>query len=95
MYQDPALTKNVDVSAAGNTPTWNISGLVYLPHSSVTLSGAVSKASAGAQCFELVVDNITINGTGDIFANDTQCAQAGLNQTPGRLPRSAGQLTAM
>jgi Flp pilus assembly protein TadG len=83
MYQDPNLTKNVDISAAGNTPTWNISGLVYLPHSSVTFSGAVSKSSHGVRCFELVVDNVTINGTGSIFANDDQCASAGLAQTQG------------
>jgi Flp pilus assembly protein TadG len=83
IYQDPSLTKNVDISAAGNSPTWNISGLVYLPHSSVTLSGAVNKSSQGQRCFELVVDNLTVNGTGDIFANDDQCAAAGLNQTRG------------
>ena len=83
IYQDPSLTKDVDVSAAGNSPTWNISGLVYLPHSSVTLSGAVNKSSQGLRCFELVVDNLTVNGTGDIFANDDQCAAAGLNQTRG------------
>jgi Putative Flp pilus-assembly TadE/G-like len=83
IYQDPALTKNVDISAAGNSPTWNISGLVYLPHSSVTLSGAVNKSSQGVRCFELAVDNITVNGTGDIFANDDQCKAAGLDQTRG------------
>ena len=83
MYQDPALTSGIDISAAGNSPTWNITGLVYLPHSSVTFSGAVSKASQGQTCFELVVDNVTINGTGSIFANDTQCAAAGLNQIKG------------
>ena len=81
IYQDPNLTTNVDVSAAGNTPTWDISGLVYLPHSSVTLSGAVNKSSNGESCFNLVVDNITINGTGDIYANNDQksCKNAGIN----------------
>jgi hypothetical protein len=83
IYQDPALTKGVDISAAGNSPTWNLSGLVYLPHSSVTLNGAVNKSSQGQTCFELVVDNVTINGTGSIFKNNTQCAAAGLNQTKG------------
>ena len=78
IYQDPNLTTNVDVSAAGNSPTWNISGLVYLPHSSVTFSGAVNKSSRGSYCFAMVVDNITINGTGNIFANDNQCSSAGL-----------------
>jgi Flp pilus assembly protein TadG len=83
IYQNPSLTTNVDISAAGNSPTWNITGLVYLPHSSVTLSGAVSKSSKGATCFDLVMDNLTINGTGSIFANDTQCAAAGLTQPQG------------
>ena len=75
IYQDPSLTDkggNLDLSAAGNSPTWNISGMVYLPNSNVTLSGAVSKASNGASCFGLVVGDLTINGTGYIFANDTQ-----------------------
>ena len=78
IYQDPALTKGVDIAAAGNSPTWNITGLVYLPHASVTLSGAVNKSSNGASCFALVVDNITINGTGDILSKGG-CAAAGLN----------------
>jgi Flp pilus assembly protein TadG len=83
IYQDPALTTNVDISAAGNSPTWNISGLIYLPHSSVTLSGAVNKSSNGSTCFALVVDNITINGTGSIFANDSRCPSGGLTQPRG------------
>jgi len=78
IYQDPALTTGVDISAAGNSPIWDITGLVYLPHSSVTFSGAVNKSSNGASCFALVVDNITINGTGDILAKGG-CAAAGLN----------------
>jgi hypothetical protein len=73
----------VDISAAGNSPTWNISGLVYLPHSSVTLSGAVNKSASGNQCFTMVVDNITLNGTGAIFANDNQCAAQGPTQPKG------------
>jgi Flp pilus assembly protein TadG len=78
IYQDPALTTGVDISAAGGSPTWKISGLVYLPHSSVTFSGAVNSSSNGASCFALVVDNITINGTGEILKTGA-CAAAGLN----------------
>jgi len=78
IYQDPALTTGVDISAAGNSPNWDISGLVYLPHSSVLFSGAVNKSSNGASCFGLVVDNITINGTGEILKTGG-CAAAGLN----------------
>lgn len=83
LYQDPSLSTNVNVSYSGNSPTWNISGLVYLPHSSVTFSGAVNKSASGANCFVLVVDNVTINGTGDILANDNQCVAAGLNMPTG------------
>jgi hypothetical protein len=44
----------------------------------VTFSGAVNKSSNGSSCFALVVDNITINGTGDILAKGG-CVAAGLN----------------
>jgi Flp pilus assembly protein TadG len=85
IYQDPAVTNGVDVAAAGNSPTWDITGLVYLPHSSVTFSGAVNKSSNGASCFDLVVDNITINGTGSIL-NEGQCNQAGLTMPTNQIP---------
>ena len=82
------LTNGVDLSAAGNSPTWDLSGLVYLPHSSVTFSGAVNKSSNGYSCFAMVVDNVTVNGTADIFGGNSQCAQQGLlmptNQVSGR-----------
>ena len=83
IYQDPSLTTNVDISSAGNSPTWNISGLVYLPHAGVTLSGSAGASTSGAKCFMLVVDHLTINGTGSVLANDTECVQAGLNQMGG------------
>jgi Flp pilus assembly protein TadG len=81
IYQDPSLSTGVDISAAGNSPTWDITGLVYLPHSSVTFSGAVNKSSNGQSCFVLVVDNVTINGTGGILAHGG-CAAAGLKTMP-------------
>jgi Flp pilus assembly protein TadG len=82
MYQDPSLTSGVDISAAGNSPTWDITGMVYLPNSSVTFSGAVNKSSNGASCFGMVVNNITINGTADIMAHGS-CAQAGVTLPTG------------
>jgi hypothetical protein len=36
MYQDPSLTSGVDIAYTGNSPTWDLTGLIYLPHSSVT-----------------------------------------------------------
>lgn len=85
LYQDPRLTSGVDISAAGNSPTWDITGLVYLPHASVTFSGAVNKSSNGVSCFDLVVDNLLINGAANILAHG-QCAQAGLTMPTGKLP---------
>jgi hypothetical protein len=79
IYQDPNLTSGVNVSAAGNSPTWNISGLVYMPHATVTMKGAVNKSTNGKSCFVMVADNFQISGTGGILKTDIgQCAQAGL-----------------
>ncbi|WP_340266294.1 pilus assembly protein TadG-related protein [Sphingobium mellinum] len=85
LYQDPALTTGVDISAAGNSPTWNITGLTYLPNSSVTFSGAVNKSSNGASCFVIVVDSILINGTGSIL-DYGNCAAAGLTMPSNPMP---------
>src|SRR4051794_13868560 len=75
IYQDPKLTTNVDVTAAGNDPTWNISGLVYMPHATVTLKGAIDKANSGKSCLVMVADNFQISGTGGILQTDIgQCA---------------------
>jgi Flp pilus assembly protein TadG len=90
MYQDPSLTSGVDMSEAGNSPTWNITGLVYLPHANVTFKGAVNKSSNGASCFAMVVGDITIDGTGAIFAHGG-CAAAGLHMPTGQVP-GRGQL---
>jgi len=85
IFQDPKLTVGVDITYSGNNPTWDITGLVYLPHSSVTMSGAVGKSSSGESCFEIVVDNILLNGNANIFSNNTKanCAKAGLTRAAG------------
>jgi hypothetical protein len=88
IYQDPSLTSGLDVSAAGNSPTWNISGLIYMPHASVTLKGAVDKSTAGKSCLVMVADNFQISGTGGILKTDIgQCGQAGLT-----MPTANGRL---
>ena len=69
-YQDPTLTTGVDVSAAGNSPTWNITGLVYMPRASVTLRGAIDKATAGKSCLVLVADNFQLSGNAGILKTD-------------------------
>src|SRR4029077_15095942 len=90
LYQDPSLTSGVDISAAGNSLTWDIPDLVDLPHSNVTFSGAVNKSSNGTSCFAMVVVDITINGTGSILAHGG-CAGAGLAMPTGQVP-GRGQL---
>ncbi len=90
LYQDPKLTSGVDISAAGNSPTWAITGLVYLPNSNVTFSGAVNKSSNGASCFVMVVGDILINGTAAILSTGG-CGAAGLNMPQGQIP-GRGQL---
>jgi Flp pilus assembly protein TadG len=87
IYQDPAITQNISFTYSGNSPAWNISGLVYLPKADVTFSGVVNKSSTGKSCFVLVTYTILINGTGQIFAN-TQCDTAGL--TPPTLDVGGG-----
>lgn len=78
LYQIPTLTTGVDVSEAGNSPAWKITGMVYMPHASVTLKGIVNKASNGYSCFGLVVDNLLFSGTNAILAHG-ECDMAGLD----------------
>jgi len=87
IYQDPNLTSGLDVSAAGNSPTWKVTGLVYMPHASVTLKGAIDKGTAGKSCLVLVADNFTISGTAGILKTDIgQCPQAGLTMPSATIP---------
>lgn len=77
VYYDPTLTQNVDMTFAGNEPEFRFTGVVYMPESDVTFSGAISKATDGADCFVFVVETIVINGTASI-ANRGGCAAAGV-----------------
>jgi Flp pilus assembly protein TadG len=90
IYQDPSLTTGVDVSAAGNSPTWDISGLIYMPHATVTLKGAIDKSTNGKSCVVIVADNFQISGTGGVLKTDIgQCAQAGLSMPTATIPGRA------
>lgn len=89
IYQSPAIPRQ-EIDYAGNSPTWKITGLVYMPKASMTFSGAVNKASDGLSCFVLVVDSLLINGTGSILSSG-QCASAGLKMPASDSP-SRGQL---
>jgi hypothetical protein len=88
IYQDPKLTNGVDIAAAGNSPAWDITGLVYLPNASVTLSGAVNKAGFGKSCFAMTVKDISVNGSWMILPNG-ECVPAGLGMPTTTLPGRA------
>jgi hypothetical protein len=90
MYQHPSLTSGVDVDVAGNSPAWNVSGLVYMPKAYTEFSGIVNKASYGFSCFVLVVDHVRIDGTAQILAHD-ECPRQGLQMPESQAP-SRGKL---
>ena len=79
IYQDPALTSGVDLSAAGNSPTWDVSGVIYMPNADLQFSGSVNKSSNGLDCFVLVDSTFQSNGTGAILEHESQCIQQGVN----------------
>ena len=90
IVQDPSLTTGVSVSAAGNSPTWDITGLIYMPHATITLKGAIDKSTFGNQCVVMVADNFQISGTGGVMKTDIgQCAAAGLNMPTATIPGGA------
>jgi hypothetical protein len=90
IYQDPSLTSGVDVSAAGNSPTWDITGLIYMPHATLTLKGAIDKSNSGKQCVVMVADNFQISGTGGILKSDIgECPLAGLKMPTAVIPGGA------
>jgi Flp pilus assembly protein TadG len=87
LYQNPNLTSGVDVSYAGNSPTWDISGLVYMPNANVTVSGAVGKSLNGAACMVMVAGSVLVNGTGSFYSQTPAgCAQAGLTMPTATIP---------
>jgi hypothetical protein len=75
--QDASLSSGLDISYSGNSPTWDMTGLIYVPNSNVLITGAVNK-SGTASCFVLEDYTLTVKGTGDIFAGTSSCASAGL-----------------
>ena len=89
IYQDPNVTRNVDFTYAGNQPTWDITGGVYLPNADVTISGAINKSTNGAVCMVMVTKDVLVNGNGSIFAqtpDGSGCRDAGLNMPTATIP---------
>jgi hypothetical protein len=79
IVQDPRLTNGVNVASAGNSPTWDITGLIYMPNAQIQLNGAIDKSNFGQACVVMVADNFQISGTGGILKSDIgNCKAAGL-----------------
>lgn len=80
VYQDRNLPEQT-IEYAGNKPTWNISGIVYLPKTKLTAKGAIGKSASGFACLTLVVETLLMKGTGDLFYQNpqSQCAQQGVS----------------
>lgn len=92
IYIDPRTTGPQNITYHGNSPTWKITGLVYMPHASFTVSGAVSKSSSGGACFALVIDNLLINGTASILVRPEDCPDAGVTLPRNLLPNGSPAL---
>ena len=89
IYQDPNLTNGVNVTYKGNNPSWDITGLLYLPNADVQVSGDVGQSKYGADCFVMVAGSILINGTSNIYSqspNGAGCQSAGLNMPKATIP---------
>jgi len=71
IYQDPNVAMQ-NLTYAGNSPSWDISGIIYMPKTNLTASGSVLQATNGHACFTLVVNTIVVNGTGDLFYQNPQ-----------------------
>lgn len=78
MYQDPALTIGVAMPNAAGAPTWEFSGLIYLPRVDLDFRGSVGKGSNGALCTVIVANSISLNGTGFVLST-LECGAAGLD----------------
>jgi hypothetical protein len=72
LYQDPALTQNVNFTAGGAQQELNVSGLFYFPNAEVTLNGAINKDVKPVPCLAVVVGSLRVNG-GGFFADSEKC----------------------
>jgi hypothetical protein len=71
----------------GSSPEFDITGVIDAPSLNLTAKGAIGPSKYGYSCFTLVVNSLSINGTGNLFYQNaqSQCPQAGVTtiQIPG------------
>jgi hypothetical protein len=82
LYQDPALTNNID-NKWGPGADFNADGLVYLGNSNVVTDG--NTASSNAKSSKFVMNSFTTNGSVslDFDQSVASCAAIGLKQWGG------------
>ncbi|MCC2098398.1 MAG: Tad domain-containing protein [Hyphomicrobiales bacterium] len=77
IYQDPALTSNIDITWGPGANLY-ADGLLYFANASVTISG--NAFSNGSECTKLVTNTFTSNGSVDLKQSLGNCAYIGLKQ---------------
>lgn len=82
LFQDPALTKDVD-NKWGPGSGFHADGLVYLGNSNVVTDGNTS--SANSKCTKFIMNAFTTNGSVKLDFAQTNCAAMGLKQWGGIL----------
>lgn len=82
LYQDPALTYQVDDSW-GPGATFNANGLVYLGNANVVTDG--NTGSSNSECSKFVTNSFTTNGSASLNLNQnaSDCSAIGLKQWNG------------
>src|SRR3954462_721189 len=80
IYQDPALTYQVD-NSWGSGAEFNADGLAYLGNSNVVTYG--NMASSNSRCTKFVMNTLTTNGHVDLNFTQADCVAMGLKQWGG------------
>jgi Flp pilus assembly protein TadG len=84
IYQDPALTKNVDHDWGPGT-ILNADGVIYLPNADLRIHG--SPSSNNPLCTKLVVSTFTSNGAVNLKQTAQGCATLGVTQSSSTVTR--------
>ena len=92
LYQDPSLKNGVDVSYAGNNPTWDLTGLSTCQIRTLNLAALSINLRTERPACVMVTGSVLVNGTGSIYATSPAgCKDAGLIMPTATIP-GRGQL---
>ena len=77
LYQDPALTTNVDMSW-GPASSITVDGVVYFPNASLNVHGSGYSNTNG--CTKILANTFTLNGSFELGQSTAACASLGVTQ---------------